>query len=101
MTGMPDVQNAGTGFNVRVRAVDAYWNRVPGISNQIGLSSSDAFANLPATINLTNGESNVPVTLYKAGLQTISATDLDGSGAADATSSGIVVDAAQQTLVDQ
>jgi hypothetical protein len=93
VTGIPDIQNAGTGFSIRVRAVDQYWNRVPGISDRIGLSSSDAFAGMPAEITLVNGESNVPVTLYRAGLQTISGTDLDAGGIADATSSGIIVDA--------
>jgi hypothetical protein len=76
-TGSPDDQNAGSSFNLTVRAVDQYWNRVPGINDRIALSSTDLFAAMPAETTLTNGELVMPVTLYKAGTQTISAADVD------------------------
>jgi hypothetical protein len=77
LSGPAGDQNAGSEFNVTVRAVDEFWNRVPGINNQVELSSSDAFASFPATINLMNGEATVPSTLYRAGNQTVSAVDRD------------------------
>jgi hypothetical protein len=41
--GQPDIQAAGTPFDLTLRAVDQFWNRVPGVSNLIGLSSTDQF----------------------------------------------------------
>ncbi|HEU4929035.1 MAG TPA: hypothetical protein VFU38_04340, partial [Candidatus Krumholzibacteria bacterium] len=43
-TGTPTDQQAGTPFNLTVRACDAFWNRVPGITHTVALSSTDAFA---------------------------------------------------------
>jgi len=90
-TGLPDDQNAGTSFNIIVRAVDEFWNKVPGINNNLELSSSDPFASLPQAPALSNGELIVPVTLYKSGLRTISCTDSDSTTIEGATSSQVQV----------
>lgn len=74
--GSPDAQSAGSTVDIRVRAVDPYWNRVPGINNQIELTSSDVFADLVADTTLVNGELTMPGTLYKAGTQVIIASNL-------------------------
>jgi hypothetical protein len=90
-TGTPSDQNAGSSFNITIRAVDQYWNRVPGINNRIGLSSSDPFAGIPSDTNLVNGELILTGTLYKACIQTISAADLDSTGITAHTSSPVTV----------
>lgn len=79
-TGSPDEQSSGSGFNVRVRAVDAFWNRVPGTNARVVVSSSDAFATVPDTTALNDGEAVLPVTLFAAGEQTVHAVDADSSG---------------------
>jgi hypothetical protein len=89
--GTPDDQNAGSTFDLTIRAVDQFWNRVPGINNNIDLSSTDPFAGLPADTTLNNGELTFPATLYKAGLQTITAADIDTSGIAPHTSAQVNV----------
>jgi hypothetical protein len=90
-TGQPSDQNAGSSFDLRVRAVDEFWNRVSGIGDQVALSSSDPFASMPAEITLVNGELLLPITLYKGGFQTVTATDLDSGGIAPHTSSQVEI----------
>jgi hypothetical protein len=89
--GMPSDQNAGSTFNLTVRAVDAFWNRVPGINNNISLSSSDPFAGIPSDTILINGELTLPATLYRTGAQTVSAADIDSSEIDSHTSSPVNV----------
>ncbi len=91
VSGTPTDQNAGSSFSLTVRAVDQYWNRVPGIGSRIGLSSTDAFAAMPAETTLNNGEIILPVTLYKTGSQTITAVDLDSTDILSHTSSAVHV----------
>ena len=91
VSGTPAAQSAGSGFSIQVRAVDEYFNRVPGVSDRAGLSSTDLFAGMPVEAALTNGEALVSVTLYRAGVQTITATNLDNAGIASHTSSGVPV----------
>jgi hypothetical protein len=55
-TGAPVQQSAGTAFTVTVRAVDAYWNLVPTVSDHVRMGSTDAFASLPADTALVNGQ---------------------------------------------
>lgn len=90
-TGAPTDQQAGAAFSVRVRAVDAYWNRVPGINDRVGLTSSDPFAGMPIETTLVNGERLLSVTLYKAGFQNITATDLDNGSINPGTSSDVEI----------
>jgi hypothetical protein len=91
VNGMPTDQNAGSSFSLTVRAVDNYWNQVPGVTDRIGLSSTDLFAGMPAETTLVNGSLTFPVTLYRAGHQTITATDLDNGGINPHTSSSVQV----------
>jgi hypothetical protein len=97
--GNPSDRNAGSSFDVTVRAVDQFWNRVPGINNQIQLSATDPFAAFPAEINLINGEVIVPATLFKAGTQRIFVHDADSTGIADHTSSPVYVLAGAYTRI--
>jgi len=90
-TGMPTDQQAGTAFNMTVRAVDQFWNRVQGVNDDVDLSSSDAFAGMPATIALVNGERVQSVTLYRSGYQTITATHATNSAILPHTSSQVLV----------
>jgi len=90
-SGTPDVQAAGTSFNLTVRAVDAYWNRVSGINSRVALTSTDLFATMPAETTLVNGELVFPITMFKAGMQTVSATDADTPSINGDTSSEIEV----------
>ncbi|MFO7652731.1 MAG: hypothetical protein R6X25_02810 [Candidatus Krumholzibacteriia bacterium] len=92
-SGIAAVQAAGTPFNVTIRAVDDFFNRVPGIGSRIELTSTDANLGAPAELSLNNGEIVVPVTLYRAGFQTLTAADLDSAGIADGTSSRVEVTA--------
>lgn len=99
VSGLPTPQNAGSSFSFTVRAVDAFWNRVPGSTNQVALSSSDSFAGIPEEITLVNGERAVNGTLYRAGVQTITATDLDSTDVGSHTSTGIPVDAGAHAAI--
>lgn len=89
--GTPTTQTAGTPFTLTVRAVDAYWNLVPGVNDRVGLTSTDTFAGMPAETTLVNGQILLPVRLHKAGAQTITATDLDNGSIADNTSSPVTI----------
>lgn len=90
-TGTPTDQQAGTAFNATFRACDQYWNRVTGVNDSISLSSTDAFAAMPATVALNNGELIQSVTLYKSGYQTITATHPTNSAIQPYTSSPVRV----------
>lgn len=90
-TGTPTAQSAGNLFTVTLRAVDAWWNMVPGVSDRIGLGSSDVFAIMPAETTLANGQRLVPVRLHRSGPQRIWATDLDNGGVASDTSAAVTI----------
>ncbi len=90
-TGTPTGQTAGTPFTITLRAVDAYWNLVSGINDRVALTSTDAFAGMPAETTLVNGQRLLPVTLYKTGAQTITATDVDNGSITANTSSPVNV----------
>ena len=90
-SGTPTGQQAGTPFNATIRAVDQYWNRVPGINDAVDLSSTDQFAGMPAQVTLVNGELVQPVTLYRAGYQRITATHATNSAILPHTSSQVFV----------
>jgi hypothetical protein len=89
--GVPDDQNAGTPFDVLLRAVDQYYNRVPTIANHLGLASSDPNVDAPADIVLAGGEVSVPVTMFLAGEQTLTVADLDSAGITDGVSDAVTV----------
>jgi hypothetical protein len=90
-TGTPTDQQAGTPFNATIRAVDQFWNRVPGINDDVDLSSTDLFAGMPATVTLVNGELIQPVTLYRSGYQRITATHASNGAILPHTSSQVFV----------
>jgi hypothetical protein len=78
--GTPAIQSAGNAFNLVVRAVDAYWNLVPGINHRVAFASTDSFAIMPSPdTTLADGQRIVPVRLHKSGPQTITVTDLDAA----------------------
>ena len=62
-----------------------------GIGDNIALSSTDAFAGLPADTNLVSGQLVFQGRLYKSGPQTITAHDLTNGSIADNTSGTITV----------
>jgi hypothetical protein len=89
--GPVTTQAAGTPFTLTVRAVDDYWNLVTSVSDSIALSSTDEFAGMPARTALANGQLLIPTTLYRIGLQTITATDITQPSMHPNTSSPIPV----------
>jgi len=90
-TGAPTDQQAGTTFNMTVRACDQYWNRVQGNNDKVNLSSTDAFAAMPSQVTLVNGELVVPIKMYRSGLQRVTAHDADNSGVTDYTSTQVFI----------
>lgn len=84
--GSPDDQNAGSQFDVIVRAVDDYWNRVPSANPTIDVIATDPFASMPTQIALSNGDGLASVTLFKAGTHTISAGDNETANISESTS---------------
>jgi len=94
-TGTPTGQVAGTPFNVTVNAVDAAWNVVTTITDEVRLTTSDANAAMPANLFMVNGVASFSgasaVTLVTAGNRTITATNItDGTKTAN-TGPAIVV----------
>ena len=90
-SGTPTGQTAGNQFTMTVRAVDQYWNLVSGVNDRVGLTSTDAFAWMPAETTLVNGQLLIPVRLHKSGYQTITATDNDNGSIQPNTSSQVLV----------
>jgi hypothetical protein len=84
-------QNAGAPFQLTVRAVDAYWNLVGGITHRVQLGSTDAFADVPAETTLVNGQLVFPARLFRTGSQRIWASDADDPTARPDTSSAVQV----------
>ena len=90
-SGTPLPQQAGTSFTLTLRAVDQWWNIVPGVSDRVALGSSDAFAGIPAETTLAGGQLLLPCTLYKVGAQRIWASDADQPTLRPDTSSAVNV----------
>jgi len=88
-TGTPTDQQAGNQFNLTVRAVDQFWNRVPGNTHTVALTSTDAFAAMPAQVNLVNGELVLPIRMFRSGLQRITASDVTDPAVDPYTSSQV------------
>ena len=91
VTGSPDDQAAGSSFDVRVRAVDQFFNRVPGNTASVALRSSDPNAEFPESISLVNGEATVAIRLFAAGEQTVAAADAAADGIVSHESDEITV----------
>ncbi|HLQ67866.1 MAG TPA: FlgD immunoglobulin-like domain containing protein [Candidatus Limnocylindrales bacterium] len=90
-TGVPTTQTAGTQFTTTVRAVDQFWNLVPGVSDRIVLASTDAFAWMPSDTVLVNGQVLIPTRLHKSGDQVIWARDSTTTAITPDTSSAVTV----------
>ena len=90
-SGTPTNQTAGASFVTTVRAVDQYWNLVPGVNDLVSLSSTDLYAWMPADTNLVNGQVLIPTRLHKSGYQTITATDAANGSIQANTSSQVLV----------
>ena len=65
--GTPNPQMAGVPFPITIRAVDQYWNVVSGIGDRLALTSTDAFAGIPAETTLVSGQLVFQGTLYHSG----------------------------------
>lgn len=89
--GTPTTHQAGVPFDVTVRAVDDYWNMVSGVNDSVAMASTDAFANMPAHVRLTNGQVIVSASLAKVGPQRIWASDLTNGSIRPDTSSAFTV----------
>jgi hypothetical protein len=91
VSGFPTQVTAGDNTNqVTVTAYDPYGNVATGYSGTVTFSSSDAQASLPANTTLSNGTGSFSVTLFTAGIQTLTATDTV-NGTLTGTLSGITV----------
>src|SRR5205807_7387712 len=66
---------AGTDQSMGVIALDAYGNQVTNYSGTVSFSSSDPIALLPPASSLSGGSAIFPVTLRRAGAQTVTVTD--------------------------
>jgi hypothetical protein len=89
--GTPTGQQAGAAFTLTVRAVDRFWNLVPGVNDRVALGSTDAFAGMPAETLLANGQVVFPVTLYRTGPQRIWASEVTQPTLNPDTSSAVPV----------
>jgi hypothetical protein len=90
-TGTPSARVAGTSFTVRVNAVDANWNVVPGATDMIHLASTDPAAVIPIDAALVNGTRTFTVALRTTGTWTITASDATNGAITPDTSPGILV----------
>jgi hypothetical protein len=101
ISGYPSPDIAGTGHYLTVTAFDVYGNVATGYTGTIHYSSSDPLAYLPANYTLTPifaGSLTLPVRLYTAGTQSITATDTV-TPSLTATQSNIMVQPAAATLL--
>jgi hypothetical protein len=90
-TGTPADQVAGGSFTLTLRAVDTWFNLVPGRADTVAIGSSDAFAAIPAETTLVNGQRLVSAKLYKTGLQRFWASGAGTPSARADTSSAVRV----------
>ncbi len=75
----PFMQTAGDSFMLHVLAVDPYWNLVANREDMLDVVVSDSFAVIPDTINLVNGDIEIPITLRAGGKHRFSAAIQDNT----------------------
>ena len=77
----PSTATAGQAATVTVTAENDHNNLVPGYNGTVHFSTSDTSTGviLPADATLTNGQGSFPVTLIKAGAQTLTVSDAANS----------------------
>ncbi len=98
--GEPYTQTTGVPFQVIVNAVDDNYY-VVSVNDQVSLTSSDLFADLPPTTALANGTVTLTVTMNSIGSQTITADDITDPSVAEAISPAIdVVEVMYFTFTD-
>ena len=91
-TGTPTPQQATVPFNIVVNAVDETWHVITDVSDTVKITSTDAFAFLPADAALSSGTATFSLTLGDAGnSHTITATDVTDATKAAATSAPVQV----------
>ncbi|MBU8870577.1 MAG: hypothetical protein KOO60_06925 [Gemmatimonadales bacterium] len=94
LAGEPVAQTAGKSLEFEIRAVDSWFNHVPGTDSPVTLTVTDPFADLPDTVQLAAGTATVETTMYRAGTHTILAKSLDNaspSGITPCNSTAFVV----------
>jgi len=74
--GSADDQSITWSFAATVRAVDDWFNPLTGVSDQVGLTCSDALAQIDAPRALVDGEATFNVRLATGGYQLLTATNL-------------------------
>lgn len=92
-TGSATARTAGSSFNVTVNAVDASWNLVNTVSDNVGITSSDANATLPANNTLSSGTQTFAITLRTVGTATVTASDITDPGKTANTTPSLTVNA--------
>lgn len=80
--GTPRDRIINRAFNVTVNAVDANWNLVNTVYDNVGITTTDVTANLPADALLVDGTNTFAVTLNTVGTFTVTATNLVDSNIA-------------------
>jgi hypothetical protein len=93
---------AGAGFNFTLSATDAYGNVITGYTDTVHFTSSDALAGLPGDYTFTAGDSGThtfSATLYKAGGQSLTATDTTSSSITGSATLAVSADAAASLYV--
>src|SRR5207249_3240390 len=90
-TGTPNAATAGTAFTVTVNAVDTNWNVVSTVSDNVGITSSDSNAALPANSTLSSGTKTFSVTLKTAGSATVTASSASISDDNGATAGNLTL----------
>jgi hypothetical protein len=89
-SGTPRAQTSGVPFTITVRACDASWNAIAGVTNAIQTLSSDASATLPPVTQLVNGVATLTVTFNAGGTFTVYAHDQTDGTIPDGTSSSVL-----------
>ncbi|MCX6120398.1 MAG: hypothetical protein NTX44_02110 [Ignavibacteriales bacterium] len=92
-TGFTTARNAGESFNLVVNAVDDHWNVITSVSHVVGITSTDAYAILPANTALSLGTVTLSVTLKSTQYPTLTATDISDGTKTPATTASITVNA--------
>jgi hypothetical protein len=98
----PASSTAGTSFDVTITVLDQFGNTVTAYTGTVRFTSSDYRATLPGNYTFTAGDAGVHtfaggVTLYLAGMQTITATDTQSSSV-NGTASVLVNAAAPSSI---
>ena len=88
-TGTPTSQTVGAAFDVTVNAVDANWNLVNYVTDNVAITSSDSTALLPSDAALVGGTQKFSVIFGSTGSHTVTATDTSDSKKAAGTSASV------------